>query len=166
MEENSINQEGRAGQAVVNPLTIGGANSVGVSLADVKINFTQPEFDRATLDAINSGAARMRESFALFGRVSLPFAEACGLTARQLMELHERTRGKPVKTPFGILFRADAEGRVQIGGYAEDLEWMHGLLTVRYGPGSVSPIDRGAFFFNEAQAVRRNSRWMMYLSIP
>ena len=126
---------------------------------------TAPKVDAAAREAMNFSASQMRESVMASGLAIGPLVEALRQMGRYMGDLHERLTGKATEMPSGILFVADAQGRVKVGGYEEDLEWMHGLLTLRYGSGPVSPIGQGMFYVSKVQIVRQHPRWMMYLSI-
>lgn len=71
----------------------------------------------------------------------------------------------------GIAFyREGDDGCVQVGDYREDIEWFHGLLLLRYGSHSVSPLSlpkRGprSFCLNELRIIAGNRRWKMYCGI-
>lgn len=78
-------------------------------------------------------------------------------------------KGKAIQGRGRIFFVADDNGNVNFSGYAENLDWLHGLLELRYGPALVSPIEEGAvrfFIFKQDDAWRLHPRWNMYAGIP
>ena len=140
-------------------LTINGAK-VACDGLTLTVNFVEPAAQRVDFTALHRACVA-------FGRAALTMLPSMEQLGRAMERVHRDVfLGRAYDIDGGIVYVGDAAGRVRVGGYVEDLDWLHGLLRLRYGPECVTDITGNCFIFRQAMAVRRSPRWMMYCSIP
>ncbi len=145
-------------------------NDLGRATVDVSISFRPNEEVINQVREFTSAVQAISISFQAVSVSVHPLMLCLVNLGNSLTALLLRLKGKSLPTGTGrILYIADDAGNVHVGGYVENLEWLHGLLELRYGAALVSAIDEGPvrfFVFQKQEAWQKNSRWSMYTQIP